>query len=239
MAANIGSMGIAAGAGILVARLLGPEGRGQFAAIVVWATLASALGDLGVSQSTGFYGAKRPREAHQVAGTAVALTAVSGAVLVAILELLAGRIFGAGIAGAARIYLLSVPFSMVSTCLGAMMLGMGHFGRFNLIKTAQAAGYAAGIVGAWAVGAGRVGSLLTGILWFQIAVTGVAVRCASDAAPVSRWRVDLATAKDLLRYGIRTWAGNLCWLANGRLDQALLAWMAPIGELGIYAVAVK
>ena len=48
---NAAVMGITAAGSILAARLLGPSGRGQLAAVVAWSALAVAFGDLGISQA--------------------------------------------------------------------------------------------------------------------------------------------------------------------------------------------
>lgn len=238
-ATNVVCMGMAGVASMLAARLLGPQGRGQFAAIVVWASLASTLGDLGISQSCSYYIARHRREAGAIAGTAIALNLACAAVLLALLQLFAGRILGNEVAGSARFYLFSVPVSMTVSSLTNMMLGLGYFGRFNLIKTVQAAAYVAGFGSAWAKGPAQVGGALAGILFFQSAGGLIALYCAATVIRLETWRVSVAMARELLSYGVRTYAGNLCWLANGRLDQALLVWFAPMRELGIYAVAVS
>jgi O-antigen/teichoic acid export membrane protein len=238
--ANISSMAMAGVANILMARLLGPQGRGELAAIVVWASLASALGDLGLSQSCGYYSARRPRDAGAVIGSAVALSLAAAAIVLTILHGLGGRIFGEEVSGPAGIYLLfAVPIYMVSTCLSNTMLGLGRLGRFNLVKMVQSAGYVAGIAAAWAMGSSRVSGVLRGILFFQAAAALAAFGCAATVVPLATWSIRAAVVRDLLSYGLRTYTGSLFWLANGRLDQALLVWLAPMRELGIYAVAVS
>lgn len=232
-------MGTAGAASILAARLLGPQGRGQLAAIVVWVALAATLGDLGISQACSYYSAKRPREAGMITGTAIALSIAAAAILLALFQPFGSRIFGRELAGAARFYLFSVPVSMATTCLTTMMLGLGYFRRFNLIKMVQAAGYLAGIGSAWAMGSADVGGILNGILFFQVVAAVAALCCAVTVVPFATWGASVAMARELLSYGFRTYAGNLFWLANGRLDQALLAWLAPIQDLGVYAVAVS
>jgi len=232
-------MALAGVASLLAARLLGPHGRGQYAAVIVCASLASAIGDLGISQACSFYSAQNPREVGAVAGTAIGLGLASSGILLLILEPLCSRFFGGDIAAAARLYLFSVPFTMAAGCLTTIMLGLGHFGRFNFLKITQAAGYVAGIAGAWLLGSAQAGAVLTGVLLFQAIGTVVAVGCVTAVIPLATWRFDLGIARNLLSYGIRTYGGNLCWLANGRLDQALLTWLAPMRDLGIYAVAVS
>ena len=236
---NIACMGMAGIASMLAARLLGPQGRGQFAAIMVWTSLASALGDLGISQSCSYYSARRPRETGAIAGTAVAFSLAAAAVLLLFLEPFGAPLLGPEIAGAARIYFFSVPLSMGMTCLSSVLLGLGYFARFNLIKTVQAAGYVAGIGSAWAAGSIHVGGVLKSMLLFQAVSGVVAIICSRAIIPFSAWRISVVIARPLLSYGIRSYAGGLFWLANGRLDQALLVWLVPMQQLGIYAVAVS
>ncbi|MCH7540941.1 MAG: hypothetical protein IH999_11195, partial [Proteobacteria bacterium] len=45
--------------GILAARLLGPEGRGELAVIILWPSLIAALGALGITESVIYHTANR------------------------------------------------------------------------------------------------------------------------------------------------------------------------------------
>ncbi len=237
--ANAASIAMAGLASVLVARILGPLGRGRFAAIVVSVTLACALGDLGLSQSCTYFSARRRHAPGQLMGTAVGLSLAAGTFLLLLLESCAFRLWDPETAAATRIYFLSIPLTMAVTCLGNLMLGLGLLARFNLIKTLQAAAYLAGVLAAWKTGSVQVTSVLQAILLCQVLAALCAFACAADAVPLSAWRVSRAAARDLLSYGMRTYFGALCWLANGRIDQALLACLAPLRDLGIYAVAVS
>ena len=50
-----------------------------------------------------------------------------------------------------------------------------------------------------------------------------------------RWQL----MKDILKYGLKGYAGNLSWLANSRLDQFIMSAFVLPSELGFYAVAVS
>jgi hypothetical protein len=41
--------------GVLLARLLGPHDRGEFAAVILWPSILAAVGSLGVPDATTFY----------------------------------------------------------------------------------------------------------------------------------------------------------------------------------------
>lgn len=230
-------IGMAGLASIPLARLLGPEGRGQFAAIIVWSTLACAAADLGISQSCTYYGAQRPHGSGLLAGTAVSLSVCAGFLSMSVLQLCASTL-GRELAPA-RLYFLFIPVSMAITCLSNILLGMGHIGSFNLIRLIQSSAPLLGVVAAWATGGTQIAGLVNALLFFQVIAAVVAFTCVSRAIPFTEWAVNHSVAKDLLNYGLRTYLGNLCWLANGKLDQALLVWLATMTELGTYTVAVS
>lgn len=73
-AVNYIAVFVAAVASVLVARALGPEGRGQFAALMAWFSLALVVGELGQSGSITHWVAKRREEASNIVATGRLLT---------------------------------------------------------------------------------------------------------------------------------------------------------------------
>src|SRR5438477_6264996 len=69
--------------GILVARLLGPVGRGQFAAAILWPNLFAAMGGMGVGVALARR-AGRTADLARVIRTGLALTLLSGALAAAL-----------------------------------------------------------------------------------------------------------------------------------------------------------
>src|SRR5271169_3669813 len=68
----IGVLGIFSGA--FVARLLGPKGRGELAAIQTWPTLFGYLVMLGTDQAVVYYSAREPDRAGRFVGTAASIS---------------------------------------------------------------------------------------------------------------------------------------------------------------------
>jgi O-antigen/teichoic acid export membrane protein len=71
----------------------------------------------------------------------------------------------------------------------------------------------------------------------QLAV-GAAVTIGRQV-PIRQWTVDRRIAKGLLGYALQSYIGNLCWLANSRLDQLMMSFLVSAASLGIYATAVS
>lgn len=237
--ANAAMMGFTAVGGVLAARLLGPSGRGQLAAAVAWAALAVALGDLGLSQACAYYGAREHARPGAVAGTSLALGVGIAVLLTLCILPHRSRLFGGAFAGPAALYLATVPLSVISTYLGAILQGMNRLAAFNAIRILQGSSYAVALTLASLRGWNHIGAVVRAMVVCQAAALVVSLLIASRSLPLGQWRVRKTTARNLLSYGSRSYIGNLCWLTNGRLDQALLSLFAPMRELGLYAVAVS
>ncbi len=237
--ANASVMGLTAVGSILAARLLGPAGRGQLAALVAWTTLAVALGDLGISQACSYYGAREHARPGAVAGTSLALGVGIAAVLILCILPFRSRAFGGAFAGAAALYLLSVPLSITTTYLSSILQGMNRLAAYNTVRIIQGSSYAVALTLATLRGWNHIGAVVGTMVACQAAVVLVSLVIASRLLPIGQWSVRGTTARNLLGYGSRSWVGNLFWLTNGRLDQALLSLFAPLQELGLYAVAVS
>jgi len=237
--ANAAVMGFTAVGSVLAARLLGPSGRGQLAAAVAWTALAVALGDLGISQACAYYGAREQMRPGAVAGTSLTLGTGIAALLTLCILPLRSRLFGGAFAGPAAFYLATVPLSVISIYLGSILQGMNQLAAFNTIRILQGASYAVALALASLRGWSNIGTVVKTMVVCQAAAMVVSLVIASRSLPLGQWRLRGTTARQLLAYGSRSYIGNLFWLTNGRLDQALLSLFAPMRELGLYAVAVS
>ncbi len=236
---NATIMAITAAGSVLAARLLGPSGRGQLAAIIAWSALAVAFGDLGISQACAYYGARERARPGVVAGTSLALGISIAAVLILCILPFRSRFFGGAFAGAAGLYLVSVPLSLTTTYLACTLQGMNRLTAFNTIRIIQSSSYAVALTLATLRGWSQIGAVVRIMVACQAAAVLVSLVVSSRSVPIGQWRVRRITARNLVAYGSRSWVGNLFWLTNGRLDQALLSLFAPMRELGLYAVAVS
>jgi antigen flippase len=237
--ANAAVMGLTAVGSVLAARLLGPSGRGQLAALVAWSALAVAVGDLGISQACAYYGAREQARPGAVAGTSLALGVSIAAVLILCILPFRFRLFGGAFAGPAALYLLSVPLSVTTLYLACILQGMNRLVAFNTVRIIQGSSYAVALGLATLRGWSAIGAVVQVMIACQAAAALVSLVIASRPLPVWQWRVRRNMARNLLAFGSRSYVGNLFWLTNGRLDQALLSLFAPMRELGLYAVAVS
>ena len=221
--------------GPLLARALGPTGRGDLAAIVVPFTIAAPLLGLGIG-GYAFRTLPRGRPLGDVVGSlglpTLMLGALGAAVAVPAADALAG---GRPIVRAFLIVgLLSMPIVMLASLLLSSLSALERWRPvmvtriipFGVTAAAVVVLYIAGaLTVATAAGATIAGSLLS-------IVPGLPLLWAE------RPRFRRAIARAGLNFGIKSWAGGLAQMTNARLDQFLMITVVAPRVLGLYAVAV-
>ena len=135
--------------GVILARTLGPSGRGELAAVILWPTMLWTVGNLGVVDSVTFHSARRSAPQRSIVSTSLAIAFVQSAVLVAIGLVLVPLVLAKQEASVVRdclIFLASVPTSLVTLYLGSLLNGTHRFVAFNVVRATVFVGNAAGLV---------------------------------------------------------------------------------------------
>lgn len=239
MAANVTLAGVNAVTGILAARLLGPSGRGQLAAIQLWPTLLATVALLGLPDALVYFASKDHKRLGRYLGTATALAVGASVVAMALGFVLLGVLLSNqpdAVLDSARFYLLICPVLVVVSLPYQTLRGAGHFGVWNTIRLAPSVLWL-GILGVSTV----AGSVSVFVLprYYLIALSLLVLPIVVvTARRVSKpYRADLALVRPLLRYGIPGMAATVPQLLNLRLDQLLMVALLPARELGLYAAA--
>lgn len=226
--------------GVLAARLLGPQGRGELAAIQVWPSAIATFAMLGLPEALVYYSAREPDRAGRYLGSAVMLALLSSVPSVALGYLLMPLLLSAQSAEiimAARWYLLLVPIFALVGMQYHPLQGRGDFTVWNALRIMLAMGWLAVLVMAWLLERAEpqfvaASYLVTLALLFFPLMYVVARRVPGPFLPdVQRWR-------PMLRYGLPSMASSVPQMMNFRLDQMLMAAFLPAQALGLYVVAV-
>ena len=228
-------------AAVIMARSLGPTGRGTLAFVIVVALLLARLASLGIGGATVYFAARRPLERGRILGTNAGFVALSGAAaigLVAAFLLLAPGARPAGLT--TELIWLMIPGTILvclvewglSFLLGARLLraqsiamGLGPW----LYAVALAA---AALLGDLDVERAASAWVVSGLAWVTL-IAVLAIAATGIALP------SLPLLVESVRFGIRAWAGGLARSVNTRVDQLLMAYLATQAALGVYAVAVN
>jgi len=226
---------------LMVARGLGPEGRGTIAFITVASKLVAWTARLGVSEATVVFAARRidqrPRLlANLFAFSVTVSVAAAGLVCGVLAAVPALRPPGIGdpelvILGAAIIA------AALSDSGYQFTLGCGRFRLHADVTTSTSWLYAAAIAILWAVGG--LSTVEAALAWVGIHVLRAGALFGAAAAAVGVARPKLRLLVESMRFGLRAWIGTLADGLNFRVDQLLVALLASEASLGLYAVGVN
>lgn len=230
------------GTGIITARVLGPAGRGELAAITVLPQTLAYMATLGVQTAVVFYVRTVPERARDVLSACTLLAFVLGlcaaTVGAAIVVPVAVAHYGSSTLRTAQLFMLLAPTVLTSLVLAATLQARLEF------RTANAATLTPPLL--------LLVALIMLARWHRLTPVSAALGAALPAlvvqALVARhlfraYGFSLRGARQWLRpvlgYGIRAYPFDLVTTVVGSIDQALvIGLMGPIA-VGWYTVAVR
>lgn len=221
--------------GPLLARALGPEGRGNFAAILLPVTLAPVLFGLGLGTYVTRQAARR-QSLPVLLGSVGPLILVLG-ILAALLGPTIADLFADG-REVVRTYVLIgfllMPISLLALLLRDFAVGLERW-RMVVASQVVAAVLSTSVVvvlyvlGELTVAAMAIATLATGLLSI--------IPILPIVRELGRPRFALRVARESVPFGFKAWIGGLGSIANVRLDQVLMIRFVEPRELGLYVVA--
>lgn len=227
--------------GVLGARLLGPDGRGQLAAIQMWPSTLATFAMLGLPDALVYYSAREPARAGRHLGSAVALALLSSGVFVALgylaMPALLAAQNGETVAAARWYLLLLVPiFALVGMAFHPLR-GLNDFISWNALRMMPSAGWLLVLLVAWGLDRVHPATLALGNL-AMLAALVIPVGLTVWHRIPGPFRPDPLSFGPLLGYGLPSAAGAVPSLFGARLDQLVITAFLPAQMLGLYVVAV-
>ncbi len=221
--------------GPILARALGPAGRGTLAAILVPLFIASWAAAIGLPTFARRSAAREGRPQTLAATLAVIAVASSLVFFVAGLALAPtladGRdvVYDLLVAGLALL-----PLFVIANILVSVLGGLEQWRYYLAAQLLPPASTLIALIVLWAAG--------------QLTVTTAAVTTLGSvllvylpAALVLRgrgaFRFELPLARRAMAFGFKAWPGDLGLLANARLDQLIMIPLVNPADLGFYVVA--
>lgn len=241
VATNAAILLLGVGSGVLAARLLGPQARGELAVIVLWpSAVVYILGSLGLHDAGTYYVARHPERLNAVftllQGLGAAQSLVFGALAYFLLPLvLAGQ--RPEVVALTRWFLLFLPAGFNSLYLLKLLQGRLEIGPYNLARLFVAAWYTALLVVLYFAGRVTLAWIVTGQLAGYALAAGLHLYyVARRLRPRWEWNPELLGP--LLRYGFKAQFSLASAQLNFRLDQLVMSVWLPPEALGFYVVAV-
>jgi O-antigen/teichoic acid export membrane protein len=227
--------------GLIAARLLLPEGRGELAVIMLWPGLLAELGALGLYDALLYRSATAAAAPRRIFATMLWLGAALSLALIGIGAVILPIVMAAdsqSLQNIAFAYMCAfLPAYFAALYIGAMFQGHLDMVTWNIVRVMVPVGYLAAILAMWADGRAELGGFATAYiighgLCILVGLVLLARRGWLGIVP------DIAIGRGLLTYGIKVHVGDIMSALRQRLDQALVALLLPNVDLGHYVVAL-
>jgi O-antigen/teichoic acid export membrane protein len=234
-------IGINASTGIITARALRPQGRGELAAMILWPVFLGSALSLGVPSALTFQLKRNPKRQSQLMGAALLIAILTGAIAALLgLWFMQAWIpqYPPQVILLARIFLLSAPITTLLVVGRAGLESRGDFAASNkiliwsplltllwlvaLLATRSMTPFSASLA--------YVPVGIVPLLWMVF-------RLARVFRPSLRAFGD--SARQLFSYGIRSYGIDLCGTMSLYVDQALVVRLLEPGMMGTYVVALS
>lgn len=229
---------------IILARVLGPEGRGLFALVLLLPELARTFGLLGFDQANAVYAGLDPDSRPALVWQSAALAAVLGGVLA--IAMMVYIVIGAPgfpvlAQGPVELYVISlsiVPAALAIEYWGAILRGMNRIFLANLLdvglKIASVCLLIAALI--W-LRLGVFGAVLTDFA-INIGTVVVTAFLLRYLGILGRPSFDRALWKRTVKFASPAYCATLMSYLNYRVDQFIIALLLPTEQLGFYVIAV-
>lgn len=226
--------------GIIVARALGPDGRGELAATLLISQIAAWSTNIGSTEAISYHHSRHPEDAGRLLTSWLGLIVPLSLLAVAGSILLLPALFAAQTDQAldlAQIYMLSVPLILLQGVFAGTLLGDEDFNFYNLTRFVlpafAAVSYALlwlvdDFTVAWALGANAAANLIT-----------VALLAWRTLRRYPLGGFDWPLLKKTSWYGLKSHGGSISATINARLDLAIIPAFLSAAAVGLYSVATN
>lgn len=249
---NIGSTLVTRGASlvlallssVILARVLGPEGRGVFALVMILPGLAATVGLLGFEQANAVYAGLEPRRRLALVWQSLATAVGVGGILAAAgtVYFLVGAPGLVALTAAPSAFVLlllaTIPVQLAVQYWSAILRGMNRIQLFNLLEVGTRVAALGGVVVlVWALDLG-----VAGLVWLEVAVSlGTALVVGILLGTAGGWGApvwDPGLWRRVAAFALPMHVGTIAAYLNYRVDEVFIATLLPAEQLGLYVIAV-
>jgi O-antigen/teichoic acid export membrane protein len=227
---------------IIIARTLGPEGKGVYSLLLLFPTLLFTFGNFGLHIANVYLFGKRKADIRMLASNSLWGTIMFGALSIVVFTLLYPILSQHILQGIPRGYVFavvgSVPFMMANAYFGNLLLALKRVKTYNLITTVQLTLLLVTV--ALLLVVFKVGLVATVVAAVLNVVFGGVLMVWFVRRRVQfglRWHKQLF--KDAFAYGLKGYFANAIQFLNYRLDILLVSFFLDATSVGIYSVAVN
>ncbi len=238
---KVGILVLNAATGILTARALRPQGRGELAAMIIWSLFLASATTLGVPSSVIYYLRHKPKLKRELKASAMIMSCLLGVTAAVVGAIFLPRWlhqYPPAMIRSAQWFLLLTPICSMTLAGRAILEAADEFTVSNLVQTLSPAATLAILVGFLL--AHKLTPYTAGLSYILAALPTFAlllIRLRFDWLSPGAFK--LSTCKLLLSYGIRSYGIDLLGTLALQVDQVLVVNLLTPSAMGSYVVVLS
>jgi len=226
---------------IIIARMLGPAGKGMYSLIILVPTLLINLGNLGIGISNTYFIGKKKYELNSVASNSL-ISAISFGILFAGLFFcffpwLKDTVLKDVNSLYLRVAVLSLPFAFLILYFEFILLGQGRIKEYNLVPLIRSTSLVVLIFLFLIIFKKGIGYAVSSWVFATIIASILAFILVTQTAKI-KFSLNTKLFKESIAFGIKGYLANVIALLNYRLDMFLVNFFMNVKFVGYYSVAV-
>jgi len=227
---------------VVMARMLGPEGKGLFSLAILAAGIVFVVMNLGIGPASGFMLGRKKASLEELAGNWLSLSVLVGigalSLSLALAPVLAPRLLPSVPLWAIVIALFGVPFAMLVYNFQMLFRANNDFRSFNVIEVLAPVSFFLLFVPCAVFLPGQLlrPSLEISLASYVIAGLGAVFLMGRFVRLSFRWNG--ALVKETLRFGFQQNLGNMLDFFNFRFDMLLVNYFLDPAYVGYYSISV-
>lgn len=241
LASNVFILGINVLTGIIIARYLGPEGRGEQAAMIMWPSFLAYSLTLGIPASLVYYMRKKDENQGSLYITSLYMGLILGCIAIAIGVIIIPfwmKDYSKDVIEFATWALIMSPFAMLGTINVATLQSREEYHRYNFIRYFPV--FSTLVLLLCLVFTGHATPLYTSVAYLFPAIPvsiWITIKLISTYKIKQKNKIN--SGKKLLSYGIRSYGTDVAGTFSGYIDQILVVGLMSPSSLGLYIVSLN
>lgn len=227
--------------GIITARVLGPQGKGELQAVILWPQVLTWICSMGMGWANVYFFAKEPGQRSKLLANSFLAALAFGLVGILVGEAIIPKLLSGypeHIVLLLRAFLLFVPLLLFSSLLQGVFQGCQNFFLYNVMWVLPQLLYAFSLVVLVLLSKLTVENAIYS--WMGIHVVSLLVKLwlVSRLVPLSI-SPSFSIFKRTLNYGVKSHVGDISYTLSNNLDQMFVIPILSPLEFGLYSVAVR
>lgn len=232
-------LGIATG--VVTARALGPQGKGELQAVILWPQILTYISSMGMGWANVYFFARESRDRSKLLANSFFASIAFGLMGLLIGEAIIPKLLGGYpeyVVFLLRVFLLFIPLLLFSSLLMGVIHGCQKFFFYNLMWVFPHLLYVCSLVILLFFNKLTVEAAIYSWMGIHVIVLLVKLWLVSRFVDLS-FRPALPIFKRSLAYGVKSHVGDISYTISNSLDQMFVIPILSPSEFGLYSVAVR